>query len=333
MKQHAIIPIFIPHLGCPHDCVFCNQKQMTHQETPVTPDGVPAILEAHLSTLEGRKIKTVEAAFYGGSFTGLPFELQSAYLSQLKPFKEEGRIQKIHLSTRPDLIDEEILSNLLDWGVDVIELGVQSFDEKVLALSRRGHSRESIYRSARLIQDAGFTLGIQLMIGLPGDTRDTSVESARQTAVIKPALARIYPTIVLPETELEQQYLSGFYQPPTLSQAVETARDMHLILLSAGVQVIRAGLKDDYHPAFHQLVQSEMAKVQLEQQLRELLPSGPSCTVTFFANRKCFSNLSGHQKSNRTYFQTNYPGLRFRYQEDQALPDDRYRVILLPAGV
>lgn len=331
MKQHAIIPIFIPHLGCPHDCIFCNQKQMTRLEEPITPDAIPRILETHLATLEGRGIRTVEAAFYGGSFTGLSLEQQSAYLSRLKSFKDAGRIQKIHLSTRPDLIDEEILSNLLYWGVDVIELGVQSFDETVLALSRRGHTRESIFASARMIQEAGFTLGIQLMIGLPGDTREAAVESARQTAWIQPALARIYPTIVLPDTELAKQYLAGSYQPPTLAEAIETARDMHLILLDAGVQVIRAGLKDDFHPAFRQLVQSEMAKVQLERQLEAFLPQDPNCTVTFFANSKCYSNLSGHQKSNRAYFQTRYPGLVFRYQVDESLADDRYLAIPLPA--
>ena len=195
MKKHAIIPIFIPHRGCGHECVFCNQRLITARQPDVTPEDVRSILDTRLSTMQrladplesdsvtspdsapgadGRPerpgLETIEAAFYGGSFTGLPMEEQAAFLAVTKEYKDSGRIDKIHLSTRPDYIDSAILDQLRAFGVDTIELGVQSFDPEVLELSRRGHSVDDIYRACELIKSYGFELGIQLMIGLPGDS-------------------------------------------------------------------------------------------------------------------------------------------------------------------
>ena len=129
MKKHAIIPVFIPHLGCPYDCVFCNQKEITAREEAPDPEEIRKTIDQWLSTLEG---KEVEIAFYGGSFTGIPMELQSAYLDVAVEYKEKGLVQKLHLSTRPDFINREILDNLKAHQVDVIELGAQSFDNEVL---------------------------------------------------------------------------------------------------------------------------------------------------------------------------------------------------------
>ena len=143
-KKHAIIPIFIPHRGCPNDCVFCNQKAITARQSDVTPADAENIIETQLATLEGRGLETIEAAFFGGSFTGIPMEEQSAFLAVAKKYKDAGRIDKIHMSTRPDYIDEDILDNLRRYGADVIELGVQSFDPEVLAASNRGHTVEDV---------------------------------------------------------------------------------------------------------------------------------------------------------------------------------------------
>ena len=179
MKQHAIIPIFIPHKGCPNDCIFCNQKKITARQAAVTGEDVKNTIETWLSTLEPRGVKTIEVAFFGGSFTGIPMAEQSAYLSIAKAYKDAGRIHKIHMSTRPDYINKEILDNLRAYDVDVIELGVQSLDDHVLNKAGRGHNAAVVYESSRLIKEYGFELGIQLMIGLPGDTLETCIRQRK----------------------------------------------------------------------------------------------------------------------------------------------------------
>ena len=239
-KKHAIIPIFIPHLGCPYDCVFCNQREITARTAAPDTRQVDATIKQWLTTLQDAE---VEIAFYGGSFTGIPMEMQSAYLDVAKKYKDRGIVTKLHLSTRPDFIDEEILENLRAHGVDVIELGAQSFDDRVLALSNRGHTADDTRRASRLIKSYGFQLGIQLMIGLPGDSRESCVMSAREAVKLEPELARLYPTIVLDDTRLYQMYREGLYTPLTREEAVATTADMYRILDDAGIRIMRVGLK------------------------------------------------------------------------------------------
>lgn len=351
MKTHAIIPLFIPHCGCPHDCVFCNQRQITAHQAKVSPEEAAAIISQWLTTLEGRPgMETVEAAFYGGSFTGLPLEEQTALLMAAKPFKDAGRIQKIHLSTRPDYISVEILENLRRCGVDVIELGVQSFDEEVLAASGRGHSAACVYESSRLIREYGFTLGIQLMIGLPGDTAEKDIYSAQETVRIAPQLARLYPTVVLPGTRLWTDWQEGRYQAMTEEEAVRRTTAMYRILDEAGINIMRVGLKSSdlldggaaggtFHPAFRQLVEGRIAREDLESQLLALYPQlengapvpGYCPVVSFVSNAKSRNAMFGHQAVNRRYFAWRYPGLNILWQTDAeagiVLSPGRYRVI------
>ena len=291
MKTHAIIPIFIPHLGCPNDCVFCNQKKITAKTAPVTIDDMKATVERYLSTLSDRGIETIEMAFYGGSFTGIPLELQRQYLSVAKDYKDRGIIRKIHLSTRPDYINEKILDNLKEFDVDIIELGVQSLDEEVLLLSNRGHNRQAVYQASELIKEYGFELGLQLMIGLPGDTHEKSVQSAKEAVAIGPSIARLYPTVIIRDTELYAKYQKGEYVPLSMEEAVRTAKEMYSILTNAGINVIRVGLKSTdlinetgeiaggYHPAFRQLVEAEIAKEQMEAQLLSYLAQQPETST------------------------------------------------------
>ncbi|HWQ80327.1 MAG TPA: radical SAM protein [Anaerovoracaceae bacterium] len=345
MKTHAIIPIFIPHLGCPNDCAFCNQKKITARTNPLSGADMAETAEKYLKTINGRGIETVEIAFFGGSFTGIPLEQQREYLSVAKSYKDRGAIQKIRLSTRPDYISDEILANLRQYGADIIELGVQSFDDETLRLSNRGHSREAVYTASRLIRDYGFELGLQLMIGLPGDTREKSVESAREAAKIRPSVARLYPTVIIKDTALYDMYLRGEYTPLTREEALGTTKDMYRILTDAGVNVIRIGLKSTdlirengeiaggYHPAFRQLVESEIAREQMEAQLLDLLKpnSGRNNTgegdfigIAFCSNAASFSNMIGHRKSNRVYFEEKYPHVRFTFHVDPNLTDHIY---------
>ncbi len=147
MKKHAIIPIFIPHLGCPNDCVFCNQRKITARTTAPTQEAVRETIEEWLTTLDHERTE-IEVAFYGGSFTGLEIEEQSIYLAVAKDYLDAGKVDGIHLSTRPDYINEEILDNLKKYGVSTIELGVQSFDDDVLRASNRGHDSAVVYKAA-----------------------------------------------------------------------------------------------------------------------------------------------------------------------------------------
>ncbi|MGN1413825.1 MAG: elongator complex protein 3 [Anaerovoracaceae bacterium] len=353
MKKHAIIPIFIPHRGCPNDCVFCNQRKITAHQTPVLPEDVHETVETWLSTLEMRHMETIELAFFGGSFTGIPMEEQTAFLQVAKAYKDAGRIHQIHLSTRPDYISREILDNLKRWGVDVIELGVQSFDEDVLRASGRGHDAACVYESSRLIQEYGFTLGIQLMIGLPGDTMEKDIYSARETVKIGPSIARLYPTVVIRDTALYEMYLSGAYTPMAEDDAVARTKAMYQILDTAGINIIRVGLKSSdiiadssctaadapsgiapgtFHPAFRQLVEGAIARESLETQLLSLYPDPATCPSAYFvSNAKSRNNLFGHKSANRIYFAKNYPRLNIQYVTDTQLglqlPDNRYLVV------
>lgn len=376
MKKHAIIPIFIPHRGCGHACVFCNQRAITARSADVRPEDVRQILDRWLSTMqrqapsspdappgESRGLSTIEAAFYGGSFTGLPMEEQAAFLAVAKEYKDAGAIDRIHLSTRPDYISVPILEQLKEYGTDIIELGVQSFDPDVLKASRRGHTEEDIYNACDLIKSYGFTLGIQLMIGLPGDSLEKCIESARKTVSIGPALARLYPTVVLEDTELYRMYLAGEYHPLTTEEAVSITKEMYRILDDAGITILRVGLKSTdlisdssdgsavrghtYHPAFRQLVEGEIAKEDLEAQLVRFLQKHPaelsevpsaassglppaqaggSLTFTFASCGESFSNMIGNGRRNRHYFEEKYPYLSIRYAVDSSLPRGTYRV-------
>ena len=315
-------------------------------------------VETWLTTLGTLEPQEIELAFFGGSFTGIPLEEQTAFLQIAKTYKDAGRIGKLHLSTRPDYISPQILDNLKTYGVDVIELGVQSFDEEVLRLSGRGHHADIVYQSAALIKDYGFTLGIQLMVGLPGDTLEKDIFSAKETVKIAPQLARLYPTVVLRDTALYDAYRSGTYTPLAEAEAVERTKAMYEILDSAGINIIRVGLKSSdimagetaFHPAFRQLVEGSIARDRLEMQLAALLacPAAPDLqnrpatassavrtsaalpqpcrAVVFSANTRSYNNLFGHRACNRAYFAEKYPNITIRYACDDSLLDGIYRV-------
>lgn len=327
MKKHAIIPIFIPHQGCPNDCVFCNQKKITARQPDMSREEIINTIETWLSTLTGRPgMETVEIAFFGGSFTGIPLEKQSEYLKIAYDYKIRGLVQKIHLSTRPDYIDPLILDNLKAYGVDVIELGVQSFDDRVLKAAGRGHDSAAVYQACRLIQDYGFQLGIQLMIGLPEDSMESCLYSAEETVKIGPSIARLYPTVILKDTKLMELYESGCYIPLSQQQAVETTKEMYKILTAAGINIIRVGLKSSdliqnekevaahtFHPAFRQLVEGAITREKMQSLIDSINPP-ESRKITFYSSPDWFSNMVGHKGCNKAYFASQYPDLDIRYK-------------------
>lgn len=351
MKKHAIIPVFIPHLGCKNDCVFCNQRIITAKTAPVTVVDVRNIIDTYLKTLLERNIETIEIAFYGGSFTGIPLDQQTAFLKVANEYYEKGLVKNIHLSTRPDYINREILDNLKKYHVGVIELGVQSFDEEVLKKSKRGHSLQDVYDSVALIKEYGFDLGIQLMIGLPGDTKEKCINSAKAAAALHPQLSRLYPTVVFPNTELCEMYQSGEYVAFSEDEYVDICKEMYKILDNAGITIMRVGLKstdlvtDDtdltsnYHPAFRQLVEGAIARDQLVDQLDKLVDKykksssmssnntkGLLPKITCWSNPTSFSNMIGQNKVNKTFILENYPMFNIKFKVDEKLQPGCYFV-------
>lgn len=268
--KHYVIPIFVPHLGCPHDCVFCDQQKITSlpraKGQSVTGRDVERIAGEYLRSFRDEGA-SVEIAFFGGTFTGIPRDIQADLLHSAQKFLRRGEIAHIRCSTRPDCIDASGLEFVKSYGMDIIELGVQSLDDDVLLKSGRGHSAASVQAASRLILGHGLTLGHQLMLGLPGDSPDKDLESARRSIEMKPHMVRLYPALVVKGTPMEAMYSRGEYAPYSLDLAIETCAQIMELYESAGIKVIRAGLQateefrpgraltaGPYHPAFKELV-------------------------------------------------------------------------------
>lgn len=290
MKRHVNIALFVPHQGCPKDCVFCNQARITGQkrERQLTEEDVRKSIETQLATV--RADQTAEIAFFGGSFTGLPRGYQTMLLRVAHEFVKGGRVSGIRLSTRPDYIAPHIMDFLLAYGVTTIELGCQSLDDEVLAKAKRGHTAAHVERAVATIrQYPSVQLGLQLLPGLPGDTRAISVRTAQAAARLRPDFMRIYPALVIAGTELEGMYRSGEYVPLTVDEAVQWTAEVWLPLLKAGIPVIRMGLhsSDDLrqagtvlagplHPSFRQLVETELFSRLLKRMMEAIVPDARS---------------------------------------------------------
>ena len=286
MKRHVNIALFVPHQGCPKDCVFCNQARITGQkrERQLTEEDVRQSIETQLSTI--RSDQTAEIAFFGGSFTGLPRGYQTMLLRVAHEFVTGGRVAGIRLSTRPDYIAPHIMDFLLSYGVTTIELGCQSLDDNVLALAKRGHTAAHIERATEIIRRyPAVQLGLQLLPGLPGDTLEITVRTAQAAAALRPDFVRIYPALVIAGTELEGMYRAGEYVPLTVEEAVQWTAEMWLPLLKADIPVIRMGLhsSDDLrqegtvlagplHSSFRQLVETELFRRLLKRMMETIVP-------------------------------------------------------------
>ncbi len=262
-KRRLIIPIFIPHEGCPHQCVFCNQKGITGIGSMPSPSDITETIKSYLATWkdEGRR----EVAFYGGSFTGLHREVQKEFLRTANDFICNGSIDSIRVSTRPDYISQECLALLKDYGVETIELGVQSMVDKVLRLSGRGHTSDDIVMAVRLLRGFGFKIGLQIMPGLPGDTAQTALYTVDRVIKLEPDFVRIYPTVVIEGTPLEIMYNKGDYTPWPIEAMADLCKELVRLLEDAQIPIIRIGLQPTeeleaniiagpYHPSFRQLV-------------------------------------------------------------------------------
>lgn len=265
-KKHFNIPVFIPELACPFQCIYCNQKKISGCLKVPSPEEINKIITDHLSTIPQENSET-ELAFFGGNFTGLHLKEQESFLKLVQPYIVQGRISGIRISTRPDYINPEVLDLMKKYRVMTIELGAQSMDNDVLRLVGRGHTAEDTIAAANMIRDQGFSLGLQMMIGLPGDTLPKAVCTAKKITALKADNTRIYPALVIRGTALEKLYLAGKYHPLTLDLAVQWSKELLLIFEEANVNVLRIGLHPSegllsgeelvagpFHPSFRELV-------------------------------------------------------------------------------
>ena len=237
--SHKNIPIFIPHLGCPNQCVFCNQKSITGQ-SDFNPDSVVDIIESALSTISSDT--EAEIAFFGGSFTGIEYDLMCRLLEIAYSYVKSGKVKSIRCSTRPDYINEKILDTLSRYGVNVIELGLQSASDEVLRLSKRGHTFLAEQKAVKLIKDRGFSLIGQMMVGLPGSDLKSEIETANFICDSAADGARVYPTVVFRDTELCDMSEKGIYIPLSEDEAVNRTAEILKLFYERGVKVIRVGL-------------------------------------------------------------------------------------------
>jgi histone acetyltransferase (RNA polymerase elongator complex component) len=265
----SIIPIFLPQEQCPYGCIFCNQRTAVGKIRQLTCGDIGDIINTALGTIsEG---SNVQAGFYGGSFTHLPIGLQKEYLEAVSPFIKANRINGIRISTRPDLIDETTVSILKQYEVITVELGAQILDDEILNLLKRGHTSMDVRNAVRILHKNGLKVGLQLMVGLPGEDKKRRDRSFNDVLSIKPDFLRIHPTLVLKGSELEEMYKNGSYFPLSIDDAVKICSDLVIKAESAGIRVIRIGIQSScslqeedsivagpWHPSFGQMVRSEI---------------------------------------------------------------------------
>lgn len=334
-NRQFIIPIFIPHKGCPNDCVFCNQRKITGQGTTYNYEAIEDEIQKALRTIDLKKDPRVEIAFYGGSFTAIDKESQEILLSMAKKYIDQYQLQGIRISTRPDYINEEILNRLKKYGVKIIELGVQSLDVTVLKASNRGHTSDIVYKSAKLIKDFGFVLGIQLMIGLPGDNVQKALATVKKVITLAPEISRIYPTLVIKDTQLEKMYNEGLYEPLSLEDAIELSKDMYHLLFTNNIEVIRMGLqptenilegKDVIAGPFHSSFRSLVISSYIYDLMIKSLGQYNGKAITFVLNNKDISYLVGDKKSNKIKIMEKYALNQFKIETDSEI--ERGKIII-----
>lgn len=296
-----IIPIFVPHEGCPNDCAFCNQRTISGKESAPDIDGAKKIIEEYL-----KNGKADQIAFFGGSFTGIDVKKQNEYLSLASEYVKKGMAGSIRLSTRPDYIDEETVKRLVSYGVKNIELGAQSMDEEVLLKSKRGHSAKDVENAAEIILENDAVLGLQMMTGLPSDSEEKCLYTAKRFYELGAKETRIYPTVVLSGTLLAKMYESGEYKAQTIEEAVNVSAKLYRYFAENGIEILRIGLPDSeelkrnyiagaYHPSLGEMVISRDIRNHLEKEITE--------NTDVYVNPRFLSKFNGNRKCNIEYFE------------------------------
>ena len=325
-KIHSNISVFVPHIGCPNKCSFCNQRYITGTFKAPHPEDVEAAVKEALNSKKYDP-STTEIAFFGGSFTAINRSYMESLLETAADYVNVGIVSGIRISTRPDAIDDDILFLLKSYGVTAIELGAQSLNDRVLKMNNRGHTSKDVEKAAMLIKKHGFELGLQIMTGLYGDDNDSVIRTVQKIIEIAPDTVRIYPTIVLKDTDLEALYLDKIYEPQPLGDAVKLASKLYLQLTNAGIRVIRLGLHSieegsfvagPWHPAFAELCYSQ---IMLSKVLTQLFMLGK---YVIYVNKSCVSKMTGQRKSNLLYLEKR--GFDCKVKVDNSLADLDFRI-------
>lgn len=335
-----VIPVFIPHSGCPHQCAFCNQNVLTG-ETSRVPDAarVAEIIQTCLARSMPRS--RVEVAFFGGNFLGLPSGRITHLMESVQPFLDSGAVHGIRFSTRPDTVTKNRMEQIAHYPIHLVELGVQSMDDRVLARVNRGHTREDTCRAMDLLRAFEINAGVQIMAGLPEDTPDGVLETSQILAEMHPSTARIYPVLVLKNTLLARWYHNGTYHPLTLDQAVEVTSQSCRIFNRSGVTVIRMGVQvSDFemasvlagpcHPAFGHLVHSRM---MYQATVRKIESSGAAMVSGIIRLRihpSGESRLRGYRNGNLLRLRNRFPKIDFRLETDPALRPVQVDIVKFP---
>jgi histone acetyltransferase (RNA polymerase elongator complex component) len=334
MDSPLVIPIFIPHSGCPHQCAFCNQAIITSQKRCLpSSQEIDKIIDQYLGYRAHRS--RVELAFFGGTFLGLPDPEIVRLLEKIAPYIESHSIHGIRCSTRPDTISQQKLDLIAPYGVTLVELGVQSMSDAVLKRVNRGHTRLHTCQAIGLLKEYKLKVGVQVMVGLPGDTEEQLLESTRQLADLAPDVARIYPLMVLEGSLLAQWYQDGRYFPLGLDQSVDLVKEMVKIFEHAHVKVIRMGLQASemmedktqvlagpWHPAFGHLVLSALVYDQVCEKLETFLLSDQGTLghpICLSVHPRFESRLRGNKNSNLEKLARAYPGIVFSIQTNDGL--------------
>jgi len=331
MMKHYNIPVFLPELACPFQCSYCNQSKISGQLCLPQVDEIKSLIERNIQTFPQIERK-VEIAFFGGNFTGLPAKTQISYLDIAEEFVQKGLVQGIRLSTRPDYIDGSKLELLKKYSVKTIELGAQSLDDEVLSLSGRGHTSQDVFDAAGLILNHGFRLGLQMMIGLPGDAFEKARATANKIIAAGAHETRIYPCLVIKDTQLEKLYQQGSYTALSLNQAVEWTSELLNLFELGGVRVIRIGLHPSeelngsgliagpYHPSFKELVMTSLWRKLFEKE-----SNWPKTRkMKIHVNPKEINFAVGYMATNRKWLTDN--GLYATFVGDKELKERNYYI-------
>lgn len=312
LKRQYVIPVFVPHLGCPNDCIFCNQKSISGQSKMVTKEELKTTIEYYLSSFK-KEDAFIEIAFFGGSFTGIDVKIQEELLETAYEYIKEGKVDAIRVSTRPDYIDKDILKRLKKYNVKTIELGVQSTNDYILNRVGRGHTFADVKNASKLIRRYRFKLGHQMMVGLPESTKIDELNTAKELIKLKPKMVRIYPVLVIKNTKLEKEYKEGIYEPLTVNQAVERCKELVYMFNKKKIDVIRIGLQNTdiitepdskesevvagpFHPAFGQLVEDSIWYDSIVDKIKKFNVKVKEVEVK--VNPTDVNNVIGHKKEN-----------------------------------
>ena len=332
-QKPFIVPLFIPHAGCPHRCVFCNQTPTTGMaEALPTAARLHGAIAQFLSYRRDHSRYT-EISFFGGNFLGLPADTIVTLLDIVSHYVDQGDVNGIRFSTRPDTIDVQRLKLISAFPVTTIEVGVQSMDNSVLAASQRGHTAQDVHSAVALLKNKPYALGLQMMIGLPGDTPDKTVATGEQIAALAPDFVRIYPTLVIEGSRLARWYRQGRYTPMGLDAAVDAVKDLLALFTRKGIKVIRMGLQPTdelntdaavmagpFHPAFGEMVHSALWLEVLFKALRSQGQASGQLDLCVHPRR--LSRVKGNKNSNikRLKIQMNLSGIHVA--QDPGLPLD-----------